>query len=111
MDYNAIILNIFNYASVLFAILAALVFVVNIIVEVIKTAFTKLPTSYLTILVSIVVAVLALFIAAAVLEITIMWYYAVGAVVVGIFVSYAAMFGFDKFKDAWEKMKEYSKMK
>lgn len=111
MDYNAIILNIFNYASVLFAILAALVFVVNIIVEVIKTAFTKLPTSYLTILVSIVVAVLALFIAAAVLEITIMWYYALGAVVVGIFVSYAAMFGFDKFKDAWEKMKEYSKMK
>ena len=42
---------------------------------------------------------------------TIMWYYAVGAVVVGIFVSYAAMFGFDKLKDAWEKMKEYSKMK
>lgn len=111
MDYNAIIPNFFNYASILFAVLAALVFVVNIIVEVIKTAFTKLPTSYLTILVSIVVSVLALFIAAAVLKITIMWYYAVGAVVVGIFVSYAAMFGFDKFKDAWEKMKEYSKMK
>lgn len=111
MDYNAIILNIFNYASVLFAVLAALVFVVNIIVEVIKTAFTKLPTSYLTIIVSIVVAVLAMFIAAAVLDISIMWYYAVGAVVVGIFVSYAAMFGFDKFKEAWEKMKEYSKMK
>ena len=111
MDYNAIILNIFDYASVLFAILAALVFVVNIIVEVIKTAFTKMPTSYLTIIVSIVVAVLAMIIAAAVMEITIMWYYAVGAVVVGIFVSYAAMFGFDKLKDSWEKMKEYSKMK
>lgn len=111
MDYNAIILNIFNYASVLFAILAALVFVVNIIVEVLKAAFAKLPTSYLTIIVSILVAVLAMIIAAAVLEITIMWYYAVGAVVVGIFVSYAAMFGFDKFKEAWEKMKEYSKMK
>lgn len=111
MDYKAIILNIFNYASVLFAILAALVFVVNIIVEVLKAAFAKLPTNYLTIIVSILVAVLAMIIAAAVLEITIMWYYAVGAVVVGIFVSYAAMFGFDKFKDAWEKMKEYSKMK
>lgn len=111
MDYNAIIGNIFSYASILFAILAALVFVVNIVVEVIKSAFPKLPTSYLTILVSIVVAVLALFISASVLKITIMWYYAVGAVVVGIFVSYAAMFGFDKFKDAWEKMKEYSKTK
>lgn len=111
MDYNGIIQNIMSYASILFAILAAMVFMVNIIVEVIKTAFKKLPTSYLTILVSIVVAVLAMVIAAEVLEMTIMWYYAVGAVVVGIFVSYAAMFGFDKLKDAWEKMKEYSKMK
>ena len=111
MDYNWIIQNIMSYASILFAILAAMVFMVNIIVEVIKMAFKKLPTSYLTILVSIVVAVLAMVIAAEVLDMTIMWYYAVGAVVVGIFVSYAAMFGFDKLKDAWEKMKEYSKMK
>lgn len=107
MDYTIIINALINYGSVLLAIMAALVFVTNIIVEVIKTAFAKLPTSYLTIIVAIVVTVLALFIAAAVLKITVMWYYAVGAVVLGIFVAYAAMFGFDKFKDAWEKLKAY----
>lgn len=111
MNYTTVINAFFDYGSLFLFILAALVFAVNIIVEVIKTAFSRIPTSYLTILVSIVVSVLALSIAAAVLKITIMWYYAVGAVVVGIFVSYAAMFGFDKIKDAWEKMKEYSKMK
>lgn len=103
MDYNAII----NYASILMAVLAALVFVTNIIVEVIKSAFAKLPTNYLTIVVAIVITVLALCVLCAVLEITVMWYYAIGALVLGIFVAYAAMFGFDKFKEAWEKLKEY----
>lgn len=41
MDYNQII----NYASVLLAVLAVLVFVTNIIVEVIKSAFKNLPTN------------------------------------------------------------------
>lgn len=109
MDYTIIINTIINYASILLAIMAGLVFVTNIIVEVIKSAFAKLPTNYLTILVAIIVTVLALYIAAAVLKMTVMWYYAVGAVVLGIFVAYAAMFGFDKFKDAWEKLKVYKK--
>lgn len=107
MDYTTIINTVINYGSLFLFVLAALVFVTNIIVEVIKTAFSRIPTSYLTIVVAIVVTVLALFIAAAIMEITIMWYYAVGAVVLGIFVAYAAMFGFDKFKDAWEKLKAY----
>lgn len=107
MDYTTIINALISYGSVLLAIMAALVFVTNIIVEVIKTAFKKLPTSYLTIIVAIVVTILALFIAAAVLKITVMWYYAVGAVILGIFVAYAAMFGFDKFKEALERLQAY----
>ena len=107
MDYTTIVNTLVNYGSILMALLAALVFVTNIIVEVIKTAFRRTPTSLVTIVVAIVVTVLTMCIAAAVLEITVMWYYAVGAVVLGIFVAYAAMFGFDKFKDAWEKLKTY----
>lgn len=107
MDYTIIINALISYGSVLLAIMAALVFVTNIIVEVIKTAFAKLPTNCLTIIVAIVVTILALFIAAAVLKITVMWYYIVGAVILGIFVAYAAMFGFDKFKEALERMKFY----
>lgn len=108
MDYTVIINTLINYGSLFLFVMAALVFAVNIIVEVIKTAFSKIPTSYLTIVVSVVASVLALFIAAAVLKITVMWYYAVGAVVLGIFVAYAAMFGFDKFKEAWEHLQQYS---
>ena len=104
---NELINTFMNYASLLLTIMAALVFVTNIIVEVLKVFVPKLPTSYLAVIVAIAVAALALYIAAAVLEITVMWYYAVGAVVMGIFVAYAAMFGFDKFKEAWEKLQYY----
>ena len=98
---------IIHYASILMFILAGLVFVTNIIVEVVKNLFPKLPTNILAVAVALIVTVLALFIASAVLEITVMWYYAVGAVVMGLFVAYAAMFGFDKFKDAFEKLKNW----
>lgn len=33
-----------------------------------------------------------------------MWYYPVGAVVLGVFVAYAAMFGFDKFKELYDRL-------
>ena len=105
MNYELII----HYASILMFILAGLVFVTNIIVEVVKNLFPKLPTNILAVVVALIVTGLALFIAAAVLEITVMWYYAVGAVVVGLFVAYAAMFGFDKFKEAFEKLKSWKK--
>ena len=107
MDINTIINTAFNCASVLLAIIAALVFVTNIIVEVLKVFVPKLPSSYLAVIVAITVTVLALLIAAAIMKITVMWYYAVGAVVLGIFVAYAAMFGFDKFKDTWGKLSVY----
>lgn len=107
MDITTIINAFMNYASILLAIMAGLVFVTNIIVEVLKVFVPKLPTNYLAVIVAIVVTILALYIAAAALEITVMWYYAVGAVVLGIFVAYASMFGFDKFKEAWDKLKDY----
>lgn len=105
MDITTIINNLFNYASVLLAIMAALVFITNIIVEVIKNAFPKLPTNYLVIIVSILVTLIAMIVATSILEITVMWYYAVGAVVLGFGVAYAAMIGFDKFlKEVFAKI-------
>ena len=104
MDINAIIAVAMEYASIALSIMAVLVFMTNIIVEVIKGLFPKIPTNIVAVAVALIVTVLAMVIACSVLNVTIMWYYAVGAVVLGIFVGYAAMFGFDKLKDAVEKM-------
>ena len=107
MDYTNLLNNLVNYGSGVLCVMAALVFTVNIIVEVLKTVFRRLPTSLLTIAVSMAVTAAALLAASAVLAFPLQWYHAAGGAVLGIFVSYAAMFGFDKFKDAWEKLRTY----
>lgn len=108
MDINTIINTIVNYASYFLLALYVLVLTVNIITEVIKRLI-PVPTDIVVFIVSIAVTVLALFIAASALQITVMWYYAVGAVILGIFVAYAAMFGFDKFKELWDRLSAYRK--
>lgn len=77
----------------------------NMVVEVVKKAtWNKIPTN---VLVVIIAEILTLAVGAAyaqVYNIGIVWYYVVGAIVMGIFVAYAAMFGFDKFKQALEQV-------
>lgn len=105
MDYTTFINAIFHYGSILMFVMAGLVFTTNCIVAVVKNLFPKVPTNFVAVIVALVVTVLAAVILCTVMGITVMWYYAVGAVVLGLFVGYAAMFGFDKFKAAWDKLK------
>lgn len=101
MDYTILI----NYVSVLLAAMAVLVFGTNIIVELVKNLFPKVPTNFVAVAVALILTVLAVLILCAVMKITVMWHYVAGAVILGLFVGYAAMFGFDKFKAAWDKLK------
>lgn len=107
MGINEIINAMFNYASIALFVIAALTFLTNIVVEVFKGMFPKLPTAILVFVVAVALTLLAGLIACEVLAITIMWHYAVGAVVLGIVVAYAAMGNFDKIKEIFEKLKEY----
>ena len=102
-------INIFiNYASIALFVIAALTAVTNIVVEVFKGMIPKLPTAILVFFVAEVLTLLAGVIACEVLAITVMWHYAVGAVVLGVIVAYAAMGNFDKIKEIVEKLKAYS---
>ena len=109
MDISEIINAIINYGSILLGILLGLVTAVTMIVEVVKRLIPKVPTDLVVFIISIAISVLAMFIVAEILEISIMWYYAVGAVVLGIAVAYAAMFGWDKFTTLWSRLKEHIK--
>ena len=109
MNYEAIIAAIVEYGSIILGIMFALTTAVQLIVEVAKRLVPKIPTDLVVFIVSIALTVLAMLIAADVLEISVMWYYAVGAVILGIFVAYAAMFGFDKFTALWARLAEMLK--
>ena len=109
MDYTSIVNTLVHYGSIVMFFMALLVFATNIIVEMVKGLFPKVPTNFVAVIVAQILTDLSAVILCSVMEITIMWYYAVGAVVLGLFVGYAAMFGFDKFKAAWEKLKALKK--
>lgn len=89
--------------STLLVIIGVLVALVNIITEVIKKlTWDKLPTSLLAVIVSEALTLAAFFAFIQIKDITLVWYMVVAAVVVGIMVAYAAMFGFDKLREIIE---------
>ena len=109
MDFTVLISKLFEYGSILLTALLALVTTVTMIVEVVKRLIPKVPTDLVVFIISIALTVVALFICAEIMEITVMWYYAVGAVVLGIAVAYAAMFGWDKFTTLWSRLRQRMK--
>lgn len=95
-----------NHVAMLLTAIALLVALTNIVVEVLKKlTWNKIPTDLLAILVAVVLTMLAFFAWASYAELTVLWYYIAAAVVAGLMVAYAAMFGFDKLKDILTKYK------
>lgn len=91
--------------SVILAIVFALMIVTNIITEVLKkVTWDKIPTNFLVMLIAEVLTLGSGAAYAQMNDISIVWYHIGGAVIVGIFVAYAAMFGFDKLKQAIEQI-------
>lgn len=87
--------------STLLTIVFALMVGTNIITEVIKKlTWDKVPTNILVVIIAEFLTLAAGLAYAEANDITIVWYYVVGAVIAGIFVAYSAMFGFDKLRQA-----------
>ncbi|MBE6957774.1 MAG: hypothetical protein E7447_01295 [Ruminococcaceae bacterium] len=95
-----------EYGATILFVMGCLVFGVNIIVEVVKKLFPKIPTTFVATVVSVLVTMAAFFAWAAITGLEILWYYVAAAFILGLFVAYGAMFGFDKFKTALEKLKK-----
>ena len=103
---------ILNQLPVLLVIIGALMLLTNIITEVLKKSlWDKLPTNILALIVSLVLTIAAFFALMAYLAMPVHWYHFVAAVVVAFLVAYAAMFGFDKLKEALGKIQELKLIK
>lgn len=96
--------SIFDW-SVILSIVGVLVIVTNIVVQVLKKlTWDKLPTNILAVLIAMVLTLAAFFAYCQIKELAIVWYMVAAAVVMGFFVAYAAMFGFDKLREAIAQM-------
>ena len=91
--------------STLMVIILALVVLTNIITQVAKQLLPdKISANFLAAGVSIALTLIAFFAYCEICLIPVTWYMVLAAVVVGIMVAYAAMFGYDKLKQAFEQL-------
>lgn len=105
MDINTIVNTLFHYIPVLALGMFLLVSAVQIIVEVIKGMLPNLPTAILVFIVSIMVTVFALFISSSIMEIKVKWHFYVCAGVLGIFVAHAALNGWERYKEIYDRIR------
>lgn len=105
-----LIQNIPVAAALVLPVVLVLMVVTNIIVEVLKKlTWEKLPTNILAFAVAMAVTLLAFFAACQIMAVAVTWYMVVAAVVLGVFVAYAAMFGFDKLRQTLEQLDSIKK--
>ena len=90
-----------NQMPLLLVVIGVLVILTNVIVEVLKKfTYEKIPTNILAVVVALALTIVAFFALLAYLAIPFVWYYLAAAVVLAMLVAYAAMFGFEKLKEA-----------
>lgn len=87
------------------SVIGVLMIVVNLVTEIAKKLGLKKTNLFVTIL-SEVLTLICFFAYVDIKQISIEWYFVAGAVFVGLAVAYAAMFGYDKLKQAILQIKE-----
>ena len=81
------------------SVVFSLMVVVNLITEIAKKIGLK-QTNLFVVMLSEVLTMISFFAYVDVKQIKIEWYFIVGAIFIGLGVAYAAMFGYDKLKQA-----------
>ena len=105
-----LIQNIPMAISVILPVVLVLMVITNIIVEVLKKlTWGKLPSNILAFAVAMAVTLLVFLAACQIMGVAVVWYMVAGAIILGIFVAYAAMFGFDKLKQTVEQLNSIKK--
>lgn len=97
--------NLEVYISTLLIVVAVATVLVNIIVEVLKkVTWDLIPTNLLAFIVAEAVTLLSFFAICQIQGVPVVWYMVAAAVVLGLIVAYAAMFGFDKLQELIDQL-------
>lgn len=104
MDLNVILQN----GAVILTIIGAMATFVTIVTEFTKTwgFLDRIPTSLQVLAVSMLVSVLSVVIYIQMREAEMIWYYIVGAIVLGWIVAYVSMYGWEKLTEMWGRFKK-----
>lgn len=105
MNITDLLANGTQLVSLLIIAIGILAFVVSVITQVIKGVgvFAKIPTNGLVMALSVVITMIAFVAIIQYMNYTLVWYMIVAAIIIGFFVAFVAMFGWEKFTDLWKR--------
>ena len=100
-----------QYVTLALIVIGALAFLVSVITQVIKEMpwFSKIQTNAVALVISLILCPLAVVILCIWLEITIVWYYIVAAVIAAFIVYLVATGGWEKVSEMWNRTKYKNK--
>ncbi len=96
-----------QYVTLALIVIGALAFLVSVITQVIKEMpwLSKIQTNAVALVISLILCPLAMVILCIWLEITIVWYYIVAAVIAAFIVYLVATGGWEKVTEMWNRTK------
>ncbi len=91
--------------TIILAIIGTLAFFVSLITQVIKGIgiFARVPTDILVVVLSIGITVAAFAAYMQYIQMTILWYMVLAAIIAGFVVAFVAMYGWEKLSDLWKR--------
>ena len=102
MDY------LLSNVALLLTVIGVLAFTVSVITEVTKSVsfLNKIPTDIQVLVTSILLSVLSVLIYVDLSKTKLIWYYVIGAVVLGFFVAFVSMYGWEKLTTMYNRFKK-----
>lgn len=100
-----------QYVTLALIVIGALAFLVSVITQVIKEMpwLSKIQTNAVALVISLILCPLAMVILCSWLDITIVWYYIVAAVIAAFIVYLVATGGWEKVSEMWNRTKYKNK--
>lgn len=91
--------------TIILAIVGALAFVVSVITQVIKGigVFSKVPTDIIVFILSIGITVAAFVAYMQYIQMAILWYMILAAIMAGFVVAFISMYGWEKLSELWKR--------
>lgn len=91
--------------TIILAIVGALAFVVSVITQVIKDigVFNKVPTDIIVFILSIGITVVAFVAYMQYIQMAILWYMILAAIMAGFVVAFVSMYGWEKLSELWKR--------
>ena len=96
---------LFANMTMILAVIGALAFMVSVITQVFKGVgvLSKIPTDILVFVLSIGITVVSFVAYMQYIQMTILWYMILAAIMAGFIVAFIAMYGWEKLSELWKR--------